>query len=301
MLGINSRQFSLFDLFGGEIVPAPAPQAPRRCQRWRDRRDSYRPAGETIETRHYEVAEIFEDNPVKAFVAQHHYAISTPPIRWRFGLYHRIGALVGVCVFTIPMQDKVLTGVFPGLLEESTELGRLVLLDWVPANAESWFVARAFEQIRRRVRGVVSYSDPMPRRVEGAVVFPGHIGTVYQSLSATFLGRATPRTLRIFRRDGRVPSERSLQKIRKFERGWEGAVEELQRYGAGPFSRRDNPYAWLDTWLPRITVPLKHPGNFKYAFAFNRADKKRIERLSRDLAQPLARPLPYPKRAEVIS
>jgi hypothetical protein len=33
---------------------------------------------------------------------------------------------------------------------EAVELGRLVLLDDVPANGESWFIARAFELLRAR-------------------------------------------------------------------------------------------------------------------------------------------------------
>ena len=44
------------------------------CQRWRERRDSYRPAGEVIATNLYEVAPIVDDRTAKAFVERHHYA-----------------------------------------------------------------------------------------------------------------------------------------------------------------------------------------------------------------------------------
>jgi hypothetical protein len=44
------------------------------------------------------------------------------------------------------------------------------------------------------VRGVVSFSDPVPRRTAaGDLVFPGHIGTIYQASNAGYLGRTTPR------------------------------------------------------------------------------------------------------------
>jgi hypothetical protein len=45
--------------------------------------------------------------------------------------------------------------------EESLELNRLVLLDEVPANAETWAQARAFRLAAARgVRGIVAHSDP---------------------------------------------------------------------------------------------------------------------------------------------
>lgn len=40
-------------------------------QRWCGRRDSYRPAGEYIDTRRYEVASIPDDTSAKAFVLTH--------------------------------------------------------------------------------------------------------------------------------------------------------------------------------------------------------------------------------------
>ncbi|MGO8609087.1 hypothetical protein ACC848_39680, partial [Rhizobium johnstonii] len=74
-------------------------------------------------------------------------------------------ALVGVATFSTPMASRVLSSVFPTLepYEQSIELGRFVLTD-TPANAESWFLARAFRHAYDRgIRGVVSFADPMPR------------------------------------------------------------------------------------------------------------------------------------------
>ena len=94
-------------------------------QRWRDRRESYRPAGEPINPRLYEVAELAGDREAKAFILAHHYSLSYPSARVRFGLFTR-GCLVGVAVFSHPCNDRVLTSVFPLSPLESVELGRFV-------------------------------------------------------------------------------------------------------------------------------------------------------------------------------
>jgi hypothetical protein len=96
---------------------------PATCQRWRARRDSYRPAGEAFAPRLHEVAPIADDGTAKRFVEAHHYSGSYPAARYRFGLY-REGALAGVAVFSQPCSDKVLTAVFPGDPLVSVELGR---------------------------------------------------------------------------------------------------------------------------------------------------------------------------------
>jgi hypothetical protein len=114
-------------------------------QRWRGRRDLYKPPEEPIPTREYEIAEIPGDREAKAFVQTHHYAATYPAARFRYGLYHH-GDLVGVAVFSHPSNDLVLTSVFPGDLLDSVELGRFVLLDSVPGNGETWFLARTFER-----------------------------------------------------------------------------------------------------------------------------------------------------------
>jgi hypothetical protein len=64
-------------------------------QRWRARRDLYRPDGEAINTREYEIAETRSDRIVKDFIAEHHYLQTTPPARFRFCLY-KDEQLVGV-------------------------------------------------------------------------------------------------------------------------------------------------------------------------------------------------------------
>ncbi|MCL4499209.1 MAG: hypothetical protein M1335_03070, partial [Chloroflexi bacterium] len=188
-------------------------------QRWRNGRASYRVPDEVIQTREYEIVAMATEREVRAFITAHHYLRSLPPSRFRFGLY-RHEELVGAAVFTYPVNDRTITNVFGCPAIEGAELGRLVLLDEVPGNGESWFVAECLRRLRRiGLAGVVSFSDPVPRSTAaGEIVTPGHIGTVYQALNAVYLGRSSPRTLRLLG-DGTVLSDRTLQKLRAGEPG----------------------------------------------------------------------------------
>jgi hypothetical protein len=253
-------------------------------QRWRSRRAAYRPAGEPIRTRDYEVAEIADDTTARVFVEEHHYSGTFPAAKERFGMY-RGGALVGVAVFSVPCNAATLTNVFPRTSADVlVELGRFVLLDSVEANGESWFLARCREVLKRAgYAGIVSFSDDVARTdASGLVVHAGHIGTCYQASNACFLSRGTPRTLRLLP-DGRVFSDRAAQKIRAGEQGWRYATQQLVAFGATPAPEGESERrAWLKEWRAKLTRPLKHPGNLKYAWSLDRAAK-------------LPKSLPYPK------
>lgn len=256
-------------------------------QRWRDRRGTYRPAGEVINPVHYEVTPLRE-HEAKLFVLQHHYSGSMPAARRCFGLFWG-GLLVGVAVFSHPVNNRVITSVLPGEAVESLELGRLVLLDRVPGNGESYFVARCFEFLRREgFIGVVSFSDPVKRTsLSGDVVLPGHAGTCYQALNGVFLGRGTPRTLRLLP-DGTVFSERAISKIRGGEKGMVYASATLVRAGATPIDieklSEEERRAWLRKAVNDVTRPLPHRGNLRYAWTLQKKDRKF-----------LPPSLPYPK------
>jgi hypothetical protein len=257
------------------------------CQRWRERRGVYRPAGETIVTRQWEVAPIPDDVTARAFVQQHHYSGSYPAARRRFGLYGRGGVLSGVAVFSVPAQPKALD-VLPGDRSTCAELGRFVLLDEVPANGESWFLARCFDLLRREGwSGIVSFSDPVPRTTAAAqIVFIGHVGTAYQASNAVHLGRSKPRLAKLLP-DGTVLNERAVAKIRARDCGWRYAAAVLERHGAEPLREDADGAAWLRRWLPRLTRPLRHAGNLKYAWVLDSARAhQRLRRLQG---------LPYPK------
>jgi hypothetical protein len=256
-------------------------------QRWRSRRDTYRPSGAPIRTALYDVALIPDDTTAQAFVESHHYSGTYPAARVRVGLY-RQDVLMGVAVFSHPCSNRVLTNVFPSLApREAVELGRFVLLDEVPANGETWMLARCFDLLRAQgIRGVVSFSDPVPRTdASGRRLFAGHVGTIYQAHNARYLGRSYARTLHLLP-DATVFSHRAAQKIRSGHRGWRYAAGKLVAFGAEQLpadADQEGRVAWLHHWTARLTRRLRHPGNYRYAW-----------RLDRRVA--LAPSGPYPKQ-----
>lgn len=259
-------------------------------QRWLERRATFRRPDELIDVRAHEVAPIADDKTARAFVTRHHYSGSFPAARFRFGLYER-GDLVGVAVFSQPVRDEVVTNVFPTIPRlAGVELGRFVLLDRVAGNGETWFLARTFELLRRAgIAGVVSFSDPMPRtRLDGTVVMPGHLGTIYQAANAAYLGRGRADTLRLLP-DGTVFARRTYQKIRAGERGWIPAAAVLARYGAEPIdagASEPERRAWLESWMGQLTRPMKHGGNHRYAWVVDPRQRRAAD------------PVPYgPRRA----
>lgn len=269
-----------------------------KCQRQRDGQTSFRPAGELINTAAYEVAPIDgkgSDTIAKKFVQQHHYSGSYPAARERMGLY-RGAELVGVAVFSHPSSEAVLAPL-PCDRLEGVELGRFVLLDNVPGNGESWFLARALEVLKGRgYRALLSYSDPMPRRtMTGELVLPGHVGIIYQATNATYTGRSGSE-LHVLKPDGTVLSPRSMTKIRRWERGALGAVDELVAIGATPptardLETRDGRRAWMWREIFATCRRMPHAGNHRYVWAL---DKK----LRKDVAK-LATGESYPKKLDL--
>ena len=260
-------------------------------QRWRSRSASYRPAGEVIDTLAYEVAAIADDTTARDFVVREHYSGSYPAARRRFGLY-RHGELAGVAVFSVPARDEVLRPL-PGGRDVACDLGRLVLLDHVPANGETWFVARCRDLLAREgFEGCVMFSDPYPRTTRaGGVVFAGHIGTIYQGLGAVALDRSHPDTVYLLD-DGRSFPRRALDKIRTRDRGWRYAVAQLVDSGAPEPGDGDDLGAWLAAVLPLHTRKVRHPGNLKYVLPFTAAAKRAVRAAVGDGR-------PYPKLCDV--
>ena len=247
------------------------------CQRWRDRRNdprqprqhSFRHRSEGgFDSRRYDVAHLGEEF-ARAFIEANHYSGTYPAAVHRFGLYDG-PFLVGVAVLSVPTQRAVLTNVFPDLepYGESLELGRFVLADAVPANGESWFLARCWELAAvADVRGVVAFSDPEPRSTsDGRIVFPGHLGIIYQASNATYHGRSTPRTIQLLP-DGTVLSARAIQKIRAGEQGQAYASRILVAHGARPRRKGEDVDQWLGVALRQAGVrSVRHRGNHRYAF-----------------------------------
>lgn len=304
----------------------PDPNMAPRCQRWQDRRPSWRrPADGGFDPAAFTVEPVPAETVAAPFVERHHYSGSFPAARLAFGLLtdrpelagpapteHAGQLLAGVAVLSVPMSESVLTNVFPDLAPyaESLELGRFVLVDACPANSETWFRARA-DQLAADVgvRGVVAFSDPVPRVREvvdldpgtGAVtvrreqVLPGHWGCIYQAGNAVFLGRSTPRTLVWLPRQGRVLSARTLQKIRRQESGSEAAERALTQMGARPRRAGEQPGAWLAQALDEVgATRVRHPGNLRYAWPVGPRSGRRRARI----ALPSG---PYPKPSAVVA
>ena len=256
------------------------------CQRWRERRAFYRPAGELFSAR-FAGVEPIEEARAKAFVTRHHYSGSYPAARFRAGLFLR-RELVGVAVFSVPMNQHTIPRYFDGMDPLlGVELGRLVLLDHVAANAESWFCARAFRMCAEAlgVAGIVTYADPVPRvGVDGRLMKPGHLGIIYQALNASYRGLASPR-VEWLANDGRILAPRALSKVRNDERGTAYVLEQMRSMGAPdrlPFeSGRDYVTRALRSGAFRSR---RHPGNHAYTFW-----------LDRNRRAPVGARLAYPK------
>jgi hypothetical protein len=206
-------------------------------------------------------------------------------------------SLVGVMVLSNPQNIKVLTNVFPNLepLKASAELGRFVLLDSVPGNAETHFLAQGFEiAAAAGICGVVSFADPVPRATaDGKIVFTGHVGAIYREKGAQYAGRSTPGWMTLLP-DGTSLSNRSLQKVRGNEQGHGGVERRLEAYGALPRQAGDDDGgAWLKRELRRIGARrVKHPGKHRYVF---RLGKTRAQRRRVFVAMPAR---PYPRRPD---
>lgn len=264
------------------------------CQRWTGRRLSWALAapGERFDARLYEVHPV-DEAVAKAYILANHYSGTYPAASRRYGLF-RGGALVGVAVYSVPAQVAVLSGPLPDLepYRESLELGRLVLDDAEPGNAESWFVARCHEYLLAAgVRGVVSFADPVPRLLpDGSTSAPGHVGWIYQAGGAVYTGRGRARTLTLLP-DGSVFSDRARAKVLAQHRGHEYAERQLIALGARAPRAGEQPATWLAAALADVrATQLRHGGNHRYVFALGRPRVRTRIALAA---------LPYPKAADL--
>lgn len=245
------------------------------CQRWTNRKPRYRPAGEVIDVKRYQVLPIaFGD--AKRFVTDHHYSGSMPAAQLQLGMFAKPSAfqaeqLVGVLVFSVPVQEAAVPAWLDGLAPRlGVEIGRLVLLDCVPGNGETYMLGRAFRYLRAelpQVEGVLSYCDPVERTdAAGVVVKRGHLGTIYKAHNATFVGTSSPRTL-LISRDGRCVNQRALSKIRQGEQGAEYAMRQLEGMGAPSRLPFEDGAAYVRRALDQGQFRrVRHPGNFVFTW-----------------------------------
>lgn len=252
----------------GRLTPSLFPEL-----RWRGRRSIWMPEHQLFRPSEFGVEIIPDDRTARTFVEAHHYSGSYVAAQFRVGLYHKVGVhpnyLAGVAVFSVCVQPKAYAKHLG--TEAGIELGRLILLPEVRFNGESWFMARAFSALKRErpeIRGVLSYSDPVPRHTsEGVMVMPGHIGQVYQALNASYLGRSSSRVLHLDS-DGRAIAGRGLTKIRKGEKGGPPSYERLVQAGAPEIQEGESRADWVRRALAHFRR-VSHPGNHIYVWRWD--------------------------------
>ena len=254
----------------------------------------HRPA-HVIDTSKYMVIPIDSDNIAKKFITEHHYSGSYPAARLRVGLWKMDGPeLVGVAVFGVPAHPLTFARYIEDADQhEGVELNRLVILDEVASNAETWFLAQCFRVIEQRLpntRFVLSFSDPIPReRPDGTVFMPGHLGTIYQAHNGTYVGKSSPKTTYIGPQ-GQTFYRRTLNKLRNGERGRDYVERQLIDIGAPPRHEDEAAADWVDRVIAVGRLKKQaHSGNHAYVWALgNKRQKKNTTR--RFKAN-----LPYPK------
>jgi hypothetical protein len=120
-------------------------------------------------------------------VIEHHYSHGIHNGPMCFGLFDSQG-LVGVCAFATPSSENVRASIFGADHKQGvTELHRLVLLDEVPKNAESFFIVRALKELKKQrpyYNAVISFADATQN----------HLGIIYQATNALYCGTSSPAT-----------------------------------------------------------------------------------------------------------
>lgn len=251
-----------------------------RSQRWRDRRARFVPAASEIDPRRLSVDVIDTRHQAAPFVEAHHYAGSMPVCRLAIGLFRNGPAgrseLAGVCAFSVPINNASVPK-NAGLTDplSACDLGRLVLLDDVGGNGESYLVSRAFRLLRRERPGilaVISYADPVRRiDADGQVYLPGHVGQLYATMGSRYVGRSTPRT-DLLLPNGRPVSSRAISKIRNGETGQRYAIDQIVQAGARPPAFGEDRAHWLQTLVrDGFLRRRRHPGNHTYVFPLVKA------------------------------
>ncbi|TAL36823.1 MAG: hypothetical protein EPN98_04255 [Phenylobacterium sp.] len=275
------------------------------AQRWRERRQSYRPQREPLDPRRYGVVRLSGTAEARGFIVRHHYSGSYPVAIAAYGLMearrNRSAELVGVAVFSVPVQPRA-ADAYGASGARSCDLGRFLLLDHVPGNAETWFLRRALAGLGQDKTGndgrplysvCLAYSDPVPRvDRDGHVTFAGHYGGIYAASSALYLGRATARTLWLAD-DATVISSRALMKLKHGDSGARYAYETLRRHGAPPLAAGETGGAYIERALRDGPFRrLRHRGNHVYAFPCGSTTTRRAVRSRMGTA------LPYPVRTD---
>lgn len=118
--------------------------------------------------------------------------MSFPAATVCYGIF-RGGELSGVAVLGTAQHKNTIPNVFGAAhAKDCLLLQRFALADVLEFNAESYFLARVRSFLRREgYGGILTMSDHTPKTdLSGNVIFPGHIGTIFKSDNAAYLGRS---------------------------------------------------------------------------------------------------------------
>ena len=259
------------------------------CQRWRDKSESYRPAGEPINVhRDGYYAEIVPKKVGKEFVQKHHYSGTYPATRLQVGLYRGSeegNELCGVAAFGVPMSNSVFARyINKATIHDSIELSRFVLLDDVPANGETWFLGQCFgksgallKDALNNISSVLAFSDPVKRTtLEGNTVMPGHIGTIYQAHNGQYLGRSHPKKM-VLTENGKSVNKRMLSKLRNKESGQQYARKWFEQHTGQVQLPSESNERYIKRTIANLRT-VKHPGNHAYVWAIgDKRERKETE------------------------
>ena len=202
----------------------------------------------------------------KTFVEIYHYSHNLGVFKRAYGLYQKKN-LVGCCVFGFPVGRQTIKSISPILEnEEVLELTRLVIIDEIGKNAESYFISRAIKNLKEdipTIKVIISYADPMHT----------HKGTIYQASNFLYQGNKTMLIQGYWHfLDGKKIHPRSL--VAKY-----GTIkeDELKKLGLN---------------YKRIKMLNKH----RYILLVG--SKKEKKEIMKTLKHPI---LPYPKKAGEVS
>lgn len=125
---------------------------------------------------------VIPSNIASNFHIKHHYLHKKCPIEVAFGLFSN-DTLVGVCTFSTPYSPGLRNMVCgPEYSDQVIELNRMVVLDIMPKNTESWFISRCLRSPDLHKNIVVSFADSAA----------GHTGTIYRASNFIYDGQTKP-------------------------------------------------------------------------------------------------------------
>lgn len=126
-------------------------------------------------------ARLINHETAARMVETYHYAHRVPSIVVAVGMFVD-GILAGVCTYGIPPAPEV-QGVCGEKYRQNTlELNRLYISDWVGRNGESWLIGQSFKVMPSNYLAFVSYADKGQN----------HTGYIYQATNWIYTGLSSP-------------------------------------------------------------------------------------------------------------